>query len=150
LDFTGLAGFSYYKLIASNLVPATNAAKFAIVVGSGSTTWQTGSNYRWAYHLTGVAGGDGSSSSASATSWQPQLGVLNTGDGMSMDFTIVGSSAGYHIMGTLFETDASGGNAYWVGFGGRFGNSVTLTGIRIITDGGNIKTGQASLWGKVS
>jgi hypothetical protein len=153
IDFTGLSSaYSIYKIVYYDVLPATNSVSFRIRVGTGGTpTYDTGSNYGWAYVYAqnGASGGGGTNPDTSISLINATVSNNST-RAVSGDITIYNPSQSttYHTIDYNFNmlNDSTGLITRTLGQG-TYKSTTAITAIRLYMSSGNIASGVFKLYG---
>lgn len=146
LAVTGLPSFDGLEIILDQLKPATAGAIMRLEFGSGAgPTWQTAANYAWLQqfsdttNFTVVGGAD------SATSALMNVQLAADRSGLSGRLFLTRKGTGYHLIGTLCGWENTGTRHFFMcDYSAYFDNAVTITAVRVVTNGGNIVDGRLS------
>lgn len=151
IEFTGLTStYFMYKIIFSNLLPASNSTLYLRTSTNGGSTWDSGaSNYNWRYMQTTVAG----STTASGNSSDSQIEILSS----------LSSAANEQSCGIIdIYNPLATGYCRMIMYGHRFGSATNQTtqhggaarlaaadvdAIQLLMSTGNIATGTFKLYG---
>lgn len=153
IDFTGLSNtYNTYKIVITDLIPATNGDDLNLRVGTGGTpTYQSGAGaygWTWAYNQwsagAGVLGSMGDTKINLVNTSMSNTGTHPTG-GEILILNPSQSSADHVILSDMLCRSAS--NLFRTNGGGIYLSSTAVTAIRIYCGSGNITSGTFTLYG---
>jgi hypothetical protein len=150
LAWTGLTG-SRYMLVIENLVPATDGATLVAQFGQGGTPTYKTTGYQYNLTFFSITSVDsGTVRNNAATGFPIGAAVHNTNgiENCQINFTGLSAAVRHSVNFTaVSETSSAGNNTYNQYGGGVYtADTTAITAIRIITDGGNLASGSASLY----
>lgn len=154
IDFTLPAGYSHYKVMLSNVAPATDAVVLWLRTSTdgGSTFAASASDYSYnglSVDGGGTVGGNASGGAAQIVVGQAAQNIGNaTGESISGTLMIYQPSAAARCNVT-FEGYVQHSNAtyYYTASGGRRLAAADVDAIRFLMSSGNIASGTFELWG---
>jgi hypothetical protein len=154
IDFTGLNNtYTTYKIVVSNLVPATNNTILGLRVGTGGTpTYQSGaSDYSWVrlFSVPASSGGGGVNTDNKILIGSNGAQSNLASRGYSAEITIANPSQTTDNHGVYYTSgsiDSSGLAIYQTGWG-VYLSTTAVTAIRIFMNSGNIASGTFKLYG---
>ena len=148
--FTTLTGYTNYLVYWNNLTPVTNAATLSLNVSTnGGSSYDSGSNYDYAYTSGTSGGATGGGASATTSIGLSALGIANTaGSGGSGKIEII-NPAGTSRTGVIgHHAFLDSASVYGcVNVSGQYLSTTTVNAIQFSMSSGNISTGTFNLYG---
>jgi len=156
VDFANLLTntYRYYKIVAFNVVPATNGVDFYMRFGTGATPTWVSANYQW----SGVVGNSAGNPATSGSASDAQMILNNTVSTLSNT-----AAKGCNFVVDIFDPSnasyAKNASCMFDGWtSGTTGNNIVvsagsynvtgaISSVRFLTSSGNISTGKFQLWG---
>lgn len=153
LDFTGISStYDTYFFDVQGLVPDTNAVDAYVRFGTGGgPTWDTGSNYEYAFHGWSNLDTQQTFASSSQTLFYMGHAVNSTASkgGILGGLWVrnVNSTTAYkQIIGLVDDIDSSS-NYVAARMAGRYLSTTAVTGVRFLFSSGNIASGSVLVYG---
>jgi len=148
LDFAGLTGFTDYKLIMENLLPATDVVSigFRCSTNNGSSYDSSAIYYAGGEraYTTGVYDG-----SAGNTRLYMMSSIGNAGHGYSGELTVFNPASSSHKIFTELSAALLSDGNMWAHFGGgRYASGSVVNGINVAFSSGNIASGTVRVYGR--
>lgn len=150
LDFTSwyTSDFNDYLIELLNVIPATNGTDMLVRLSTdGGTTWDSGSNYYYAWQYVDNVGDTGVIRGSPSTAITLFTVIANTLEGLSGTIHLFGPGSGVRKSLTI-DMSASQVAAVYRGTGiGLWSNTAAYNGVRFLFSSGNIASGTARVYG---